>query len=198
MLNHNSYMQRFYQIAIELARMISILVMLGVLLHPLSSLAKVGAGLPSGLCGHTRYQCDKKTEQNWLLFQSSIDIQALKSNFISVGRCSRNGNYNSKVYVLLALTEKSDSLFFNAKLSFNNDLSIYKDFKFSKVSEIFPDIYDGRNLIIQSDTFAYIDYSKTGPFRYWLRYNQGENKMVMVAYFGYSDTLVCDFVMHPK
>ena len=94
---------------------------------------------------------------------------------------------------LLALLHQIDDIYFDAKISFHNDLSNYQDTPASELQTIFPQIKFSRNLLSQSASHAYIDYSRGVPFRYWLRHNPREDKLMMVAYFGYKNTFLCEF-----
>ena len=157
------------------------------------AIAKTQTGLPSGICSNSYYQCDDEAKKRWSLFQTSNGTNIKHKNYLSVGSCSKNGVSNREVFVLLALSSELDEVYFDAKISFHNDLSNYHNRPASAVHELFPEIQYSRNLMSVSDTHAYIDYSKNAPFRYWIRYNPDEDKMMMVAYFGYIDTFLCEF-----
>lgn len=150
-------------------------------------------GLPTSICSGKYYQCDAETKKRWHLFQSSRGINHSSENYLSVGACSMNGQSNSDTYVLLALLNQIDDVYFDAKISFHNDLSSYQDTPTSELQTIFPKIKFSQNLMSVSDSHAYIDYSHGAPFRYWVRHNRFENKLMMVAYFGYKDTFLCEF-----
>ena len=150
-------------------------------------------GLPTSLCSGKYYECDTETKKRWLLFKSSQGLTTSSENYLTIGACSMNGESNSDTYVLLALLNQIDDLYFDAKISFHNDLSTYQDTPTSELQTIFPQIKYNRNLMSVSDSHAYIDYSRGTPFRYWVRHNRFENKLMMVAYFGYKVTFLCEF-----
>lgn len=150
-------------------------------------------GLPTSICSGKYYECDPETKKRWSLFQSSQGIDHSSEHYLSVGACSKNGQSNSETYVLLALFNQIDEIYFDAKISFHNDLSNYNNTPASELQAIFPNIRFRRNLMSLSDSHAYIDYSHGAPFRYWLRHNRFENKLMMVAYFGYQVTFLCEF-----
>lgn len=157
------------------------------------ALAVTQIGLPTSLCSGKYYKCDAETEKRWSLFQSSAGLNAGGANSLTIGACSMNGQSDSDTYVLLALLHQIDEVYFDAKISFNHDLSDYQDTPVSELQSIFPQIKYRRNLMSVSDSHAYIDYSKFAPFRYWVRHNRLENKLMMVAYFGYKYTFLCEF-----
>lgn len=153
-------------------------------------------GLPTSICSGKYYQCDTETKKRWSLFQSSSGLSAGSNNRLSIGACSINGNSDSDTYVLLALLHQIDDVYFDAKISFHNDLSSYQGTPVSELQTIFPQIKISRNLMSMSESHAYIDYSRGAPFRYWVRHNRFENKLMMVAYFGYHATFLCEFEQH--
>ena len=168
-------------------------VALAYLLNVEHSYALKQIGLPSSLCSGKYYQCDHKTKQRWSLFESSQGLKFSAENYLTIGACSLNGQSNSDTYVLLALLNQIDDIYFDAKISFHNDLSTYQDTPVSELQTIFPKIKYSRNLMSVSDSHAYIDYSRGAPFRYWVRHNEIENKLMMVVYFGYQKTFLCEF-----
>ena len=170
-----------------------IIVLANFLLLNQTSLAISTSNLPSGLCSSSHYQCDTKTLTRWTQFQNSNGINIGSPAFLSVGSCSVNGESNSHVNVLLALSKNVDELYFDASISFYNDLKRYKNTPASQIKNIFPDIHLNQNKLTLSDTHAYIDYSEIAPYRYWVRYYNQSNKILMVGYFGYIGTFLCEF-----
>ena len=150
-------------------------------------------GLPTSICSGKYYQCDHETKKRWSLFKSSQGLNSSTENYLTVGSCSMNGQSNSDTYVLMALLNQIDDVYFDAKISFHNDLSTYQNTPVSELQTIFPKIKFDQNLMSTSDSHAYIDYSRGAPFRYWVRHNKFENKLMMVAYFGYKVTYLCEF-----
>ena len=150
-------------------------------------------GLPTSICSGKYYQCDPETKKRWSLFKSSAGLNIGSENHLTIGACSLNGQSNSDTYVLLALLHQIDDVYFDAKISFHNNLSTYQDTPVSELQTIFPQIKFSRNLMSVTESHAYIDYSRGAPFRYWVRYNRFENKLMMVAYFGYHATFLCEF-----
>ena len=168
-------------------------VFLAYWLNSTSAYALKQTGLPTSICSGKYYQCDPKTMKRWSLFESSQGLNSSTENYLTIGACSLNGQSNSDTYVLLALVNQIDDVYFDAKISFHNDLSNYQNTPVSELQSIFPKIKYSRNLMSVSDSHAYIDYSRGAPFRYWVRHNEFENKLMMVAYFGYQDTFLCEF-----
>ncbi len=163
------------------------------LFHISQVFAVIQTGLPTSICSSNYYKCDPQTEKRWSLFKSSAGLNTSGASYLTVGSCSMNGQSNSDIYVLLALLQQLDNVYFDAKISFNNDLSNYHDTPVSELQTIFPQIKYSRNLMSVSKSHAYIDYSNFAPFRYWVRHNRLENKLMMVAYFGYKYTFLCEF-----
>lgn len=104
-----------------------------------------------------------------------------------------NGRSDSETYVLLALLHQIDDIYFDAKISFHDDLSDYRNTPVTELLSVFPEIEFNRNLMSITDSHAYIDYTSFSPFRYWIRHNSYENKLLMVAYFGFDTTFLCEF-----
>ena len=163
------------------------------LLNISQSFAYSQAGLPTSICSGKNYHCDLETKKRWVLFKSADGLNTGSENFLTIGACSMNGQSDSDIYVLLALVHQIDDIYFDAKISFHNDLSNYQDTPVSELQTIFPQITFSQNLMKVSDSHAYIDYSRAAPFRYWVRHNRVENKLMMVAYFGYTITFLCEF-----
>lgn len=150
-------------------------------------------GLPTGLCPNKYYECDDLARDRWLLFQSSEGIAGEHHQYLLVGACSRNGVSKPVVFALLGLLGDSDQLYFDIKISFHDDLSAFKNTSASKLQSIFPEIKRHRNMMNRSSAYAYIDYASNSPVRHWIRFNATENKFILVSYFGYLNTLLCEF-----
>ena len=170
-----------------------ILLLTSVLFFSQTSLAKSDAHLPTGLCSSSRYQCDAETMTRWIQFQNSNGIIIDPSGFLSLGSCSTNGNNNNDVKILLALSKYHNAFYFEASIGFHNGLRGFQESPISQINTIFPDIYHDRNQLTVMETYAYIDYSEFSPYRYWVRYNNQINKMLMVVYFGFKNTFLCEF-----
>ena len=93
---------------------------------------------------------------------------------------------------MLGLSQISDSVYFGAIISFYNDLSSYKNLPSSAVTYIFPGIYRKQNLITRSESYDYIAYTVNTATRYWIRYHQPTQSLVLVSYFGFKYTLLCE------
>lgn len=168
------------------------LLLLGALFSPLAP-AAIETGLPSGLCSSQYYHCDAGARASWSRFLDAGGFSVGETGFLSVGHCSRNGDSNSQVYVLLAMSRITGNIHFDAKISFFNDLREYTRALPAQIPVIFPDIHLPRNKMTLTDSHAYIDYADLGPYRYWIRYHHAGGKMLMVAYFGFKDTFLCEF-----
>lgn len=152
-----------------------------------------GPGLPTGICSSVYYQCDQEAKRVWSLFQTARGINHQNQDFLAVGQCSVNGATKGNVYVLLGLSRISDSVYFDAIISFYNDLSRYKNLPSSAVTHVFPGIYREQNLITQSVSYDYIAYTENTSTRYWIRYHPATKSVVMVSYFGFKYTFLCEF-----
>lgn len=157
------------------------------------SAATISPGLPSGLCANKHYDCDDLARNRWLMFQSAGGIGGEQDKYLLVGACSRNGASNPEVFALVGLLQAAGQIYFDVKISFYDDLSVFQNTPASELHNIFPKIKRRRNRMSLTSAYAYIDYSPNSPVRYWLRFNRIENRLVMVAYFGYLDTLLCEF-----
>ena len=158
-----------------------------------NAFAKSSVKLPTGICSGASYECDTKTLVRWMQFQNSVGIDLKPVNFLSVGSCSLNGNSKSNINVLLALSKNRDNVYFDAKISFHDDLGRYKNTPASQIENVFPTIYQNRNLLATTKSHAYIDYTEITPYRYWVRHDLQSNKLFLLAYFGFTSTFLCEF-----
>ncbi|MDJ0956487.1 MAG: hypothetical protein QNI91_06510 [Arenicellales bacterium] len=155
--------------------------------------AEDGPGLPTGICSGAYYQCDQEARRVWSLFSNAEGVNHTGENFLAVGQCSVNGSTSGDVYVLLGLSRRSESVYFDAIISFYNDLSRYRNLPASAVPLVFPGIYRKQNLITQSVSYDYIAYTENTSTRYWIRYHPPTKSVVMVSYFGFKYTFLCEF-----
>ena len=154
--------------------------------------AEIDPGLPTGICSGDYYQCDQEARRVWYLFKNARGINHSKEDFLAVGQCSVNGS-TGNVSVLLGLSRKSKSVYFDALISFYNDLSDYRNLPSSAVLNVFPGIYREQNLITRSVSYDYIAYTENTATRYWIRYHPPTRSVVMVSYFGFHYTFLCEF-----
>lgn len=155
--------------------------------------AESDPGLPTGICSGVYYQCDQEARRVWSLFNNAGGIKRSGENFLAVGQCSVNGSTTGNVYVLLGLSSRSESVYFDAMISFYNDLSNYKNLPSSAITYVFPGIYREQNLITRAVTYDYIAYTENTSTRYWIRYHPATGSVVMVSYFGFKYTFLCEF-----
>ena len=128
------------------------------------------------------------------MFQSAGGIGGEQNKGLFIGACSRNGDSTPEVYALVGLLQEPSQIHFDVKISFHDDLSVFQNTPASELYNIFPNMKRRRNLMSVTGAYAYIDYLPDSPVRYWLRFNRRENKLIMVAYFGYLDTFLCEFL----
>ena len=172
---------------------IAVIVLCVLLSFSQTSFAKIPSGLPTGICTNESYNCDADTTVRWLQFQNSAGIDLIPSQYISVGSCSVNGNGKANVNVLLALSRNQGKMYFDAKISFYNQLGRYANTPVSEIESIFPKIYQDRNRLAITKSHAYIDYTEFSPYRYWVRHNRQSNKLFLLVYFGFLNTFLCEF-----
>ena len=148
------------------------------------------AGLPTNVC-HGDY-CGAGQQDIWGRFQIASGLKLdLIPNLYS-GVCyhkSRIISPHSQQFGSVLIDKVGENVFFRGRFMFYLKTNPYADMDIEAARGEFQKQFE----VKMFDLFAYAEASDPiAPFRYWFRQEAKTNDLLLVGYFGFGHTILCD------
>lgn len=151
-------------------------------------------GLPTNVCSDGF--CSISQADIWDRFQQApgLDISLIPS--VYSGACYHTNGYldpQRSHYGGILIDTRAGQTVFDGRFSFFPPHHPYAQLNVQSARERFSDVID----LDIYDTFAVAETTDTiAPFRYWLRQDEKTGRLLVVGYFGFKHTILCDLERH--
>jgi len=151
-------------------------------------------GLPTNVC--TDGFCGIAQAEIWDRFQRSPGLDMSLVPSVYSGDCYHKNGYldphRSHDGGILIDTRVGNTVF-DGRFSFFPRHHPYAQLNVQSARERFPDVIN----VILHDTFAVAETADTfAPYRYWFRQDAKTGRLLVVGYFGFTHTILCDLERH--
>lgn len=152
--------------------------------------AAVINGLPSNVCYDNR--CGPRQAAIWARFLDGQGLSNAAVGRLHAGRCfafSRNLNPDQPHWGGFLIDGDRDEVWFDGRFSFFEPLPDYLSWSARDARSK----WSVRQPVQLHDDYAYSDFAESWiPVRYWFRRAPASTDLLLVSYFGFEMTILCD------
>ncbi len=155
-------------------------------------------GLPTGVCAGGR--CAPHQAGIWRRFKIAAAPNLEWAPALFSGHCYHDAkglNPNSAEFGGVLIDRQGSRLLFNAKFSFHVKEHPYAHLDVPGARKRFALPYPAKHEVTLNDSFASVEATNAlAPFKYWFREQPEADGILLVGYFGFSHTILCDLRRH--
>ncbi len=160
--------------------------------------AAAQAGLPTNVCNSSGCAADQANI--WRRFENGAAPDFDRAPAVYSGHCyhkARGLNPNTAQFGGVLIDKRDSRLLFNAKFSFHVKNHPYAHLDVASARRRLSPPYPTNHEVKLSETYASVGAGGAfAPFRYWFRDQAEADGILLVGYFGFAHTILCDLGRH--